>query len=348
MHTGPGDDDQDGDREDREDDPLLEELADRGFAALHAEEPEEALAIGRTLARAGHIVGYELQALALGELERPDEAVAVLRRAVEQSPGDWRPRRMLGNLLSDLGRHDDALEAFDAALGCPGVDTAAVQCNASVCLARAERPFEALQRLEDVDDPTYWLRAGVQRARLCIELERYGEALNLAERLRDELTDRLANGAEAGDAAEDDDALDADEPGYLLATLAIARWRATGDHAAAVADARAALDYDPVNEGALWAWRELHDRRPPGVSGLSLIVHGTGTAPDGTAAEFLQRFEVMAAGPGGALELIREIEPDSALRDSLTVDGYEPIDDLGDGRAGVFYASDRQWFDPEG
>jgi tetratricopeptide (TPR) repeat protein len=347
MHTGPGDDETDGDRRDGEDDPLLEELADRGFAALNAEEPAEALEIGRTLAQAGHIVGYELQALALGDLERPDEAVAVLRRAVEQSPGDWRPRRMLGNLLSDLGRYDDALEAFEAALGCPGVDAAAVQCNASVCLARADRPYEALQRLEGVDDPAYWLRAGVQRARLCIELERYGEALNLAERLRDELTDRLSNGAETGGDGEADDALDADEPGYLLATLAVARWRATGEREAAVADARAALDYDPVNEGALWAWRELHDRRPSGVSGLSLIVHGTGAAPDGTAAEFLQRFEVMAAGPEAALELIREIEPDSAVGGTLSVDGYEPIDDLGAGRAGVFYASERQWFDPE-
>jgi len=155
-------------------DPLLDELTERGWEALQDEDPDAALEIGRTLARAGHASGFELQALALGDLGRMDEAIAVLHRAIAQSPADWRPRQMLGNVLAGLDRSDEALEVFGAALECPEADVGLLQCNASIALAQAGRHFDALQRIAGVAEshPHHWLRLGVQEARLYIELER--------------------------------------------------------------------------------------------------------------------------------------------------------------------------------
>ena len=55
-------------------------------------------------------------ALALREAGRIEEALTVVQRAIQLNPRDDRPRRLLGDILLDFDRPQDALQAFQTAL----------------------------------------------------------------------------------------------------------------------------------------------------------------------------------------------------------------------------------------
>ena len=80
-------------------------------------EVEEGIAlVERTLEIApDNPFAYRAKALGLGRLERYDEAVAVMQKAVELEPADWRLRESLGSLLLGLGRGAEAEVQIDAA-----------------------------------------------------------------------------------------------------------------------------------------------------------------------------------------------------------------------------------------
>ena len=50
---------------------------------------------------------YRAMALGFGRLERFDEAVAAMEKAVELEPNDWRLRESLAELLIGLGRVEE-------------------------------------------------------------------------------------------------------------------------------------------------------------------------------------------------------------------------------------------------
>ena len=77
-------------------------LIERGDAS----QVEEGIAlVERTLEIApDNPSAYRAMALGYGRLERFDEAVAAMRRAVELEPEDWRLREALGELLIGVGR----------------------------------------------------------------------------------------------------------------------------------------------------------------------------------------------------------------------------------------------------
>jgi Flp pilus assembly protein TadD len=84
-----------------------------GCALLMQGRPREAIAPLETAARGRHDPEIETQlAVALRQAERPDEALARLKRAIRRQPPFGPAFRELGNLLVSLERYDEAIEVL--------------------------------------------------------------------------------------------------------------------------------------------------------------------------------------------------------------------------------------------
>jgi tetratricopeptide (TPR) repeat protein len=134
-----------------EDQSEAEALMDRGWELLRRNKPREALKVGRRLQAMRYSGGFEMQALALSDLRRQREAIAVLEEGVETVPDIWLLWQLLGNFRSDEGDYEGAFAAYDKALACD-CDPTEVQYNYANALIRAGRWTEALERLESLSD----------------------------------------------------------------------------------------------------------------------------------------------------------------------------------------------------
>lgn len=134
-----------------EDQSEAEALMDRGWELLRRNNAQEALKVGKRLEAMRYSGGFEIQALALCDLRRRREAIAVLEKGVETVPGVWLLWQLLGNYRSDEGDYEGAFEAYDRALDCD-CDPTHVQYNYANALTRAGRWAEALERLESLTD----------------------------------------------------------------------------------------------------------------------------------------------------------------------------------------------------
>lgn len=126
-------------------------LMDRGRELLRRNNPQEALKVGKRLQAIRNSGGFEMQALALCELRRRGEAIAILEEGVETVPRVWPLWQLLGNYRSDEGDYEGAFAAYDEALARDG-DPTQVQYNYANALSRAGRWDEALERLESLSD----------------------------------------------------------------------------------------------------------------------------------------------------------------------------------------------------
>lgn len=125
-------------------------LEAEAFEALEAGEWEAAEARGDELLAMGWSGGFEVKALAAQGRGEVEVARHVLEDGVEKAPGAWPLWLLLGNVRSDLGRFDEALDAFERALRCEGSDAASVRFNRAVAQHRRGEPGAALRDLDVV------------------------------------------------------------------------------------------------------------------------------------------------------------------------------------------------------
>lgn len=128
-----------------------QELMDRAVELLRRNNPQEALKIGKRLQAMRYSGGFEIQALALCDLRRRRDAIAILEEGVETVSHIWLLWQLLGNYRSDEGDYEGAFAAYDKALACE-CDRPQVQYNYANALTRAGRWAEALERLESLSD----------------------------------------------------------------------------------------------------------------------------------------------------------------------------------------------------
>lgn len=145
-----------------------ETLMDRGRDALDYGLPDAALAIADELEAMRYSGAFEMRALALVHLGRQEEAVRTLRAGLERAPTAWLLESLLGNTLSDLGRYDEAVEAFERGIGLDGADSLLFGYNHALVLDRAGKPTMARARLSealraDQSDPDPALVALVEK-----------------------------------------------------------------------------------------------------------------------------------------------------------------------------------------
>jgi predicted Zn-dependent protease len=304
---------------------------DEARELLEEGEAEAALELGKELAGGGDPRGYELQALALAELERAEEAVRLLEKATAAHGDRWILWQLLGNALSDLERHDDALLAYDRALALPGAERDSVEYNRALSRARADDLDAALAGLDRLAAGPFALRAAALKTAILRDQDRIDEALAVAERAR---TQAGPETAEVGGLGE------------LLAELAETLYHGKNDRAGAERAAREALA-DEAHPLALEVLRELRGATSPRAKLHRLAVEGR--LPQGPSAPvgFYRMYDVFADDRDAALAFAADLEP-AEIRASLRVVEHEETEEAPDELLGVVAASNYLCFDEVG
>jgi arylsulfatase A-like enzyme/Tfp pilus assembly protein PilF len=136
-----------------EDDPknlvAVDEKVHAVIDAYSRRQYEKAVELGRELVRMRPTMadGYEHLSLALRQLERHDEAVAVLRDGLRRAGDRDSLRRQLGLALSEAGRPRDAVEVLSPLAGGKDSDTLNALGIALSDAGRQEEAERALQRV---------------------------------------------------------------------------------------------------------------------------------------------------------------------------------------------------------
>ena len=107
---------------------------------------EEALAIASELERSRFTGCFEIKAIVLNGSGDREGAIDTLIQGVAIKPV-WRNGHLLGIYLSDVGRYDEALTAFDASLAMHGPEPKATALNKAITLDRMDRVEEAIDLL---------------------------------------------------------------------------------------------------------------------------------------------------------------------------------------------------------
>ena len=92
------------------------DLEAKAHGLLDAGRTDEARAIAEQLLSMGWSGGFEVKALAQQQAGELPGAIATLEEAVSKVPNLWHLWQLLGNLRSDAGDLDGALEALNQAL----------------------------------------------------------------------------------------------------------------------------------------------------------------------------------------------------------------------------------------
>ncbi len=305
-----------------------ETLYEEALDLLGDGEHDAALERGKALADAGDVRGYEIQAMALAELERPAEATKLLERGTAAHPDRWLLWQLLGNALSDEERHDDALLAYDRALALPGVDRDSVEYNRALSRARAGDPERALAGLTRLAAGPFALRAGALRVAVLRDQHRIDEALAVAEEARKHV------GPETEEIGGE---------GELLAELAETLFHGKGDRAGAERAAKESLA-DEAHPLAFEVLRELRGRTSPGARWFRLTIEGRLPQGPSEPVGFYRVYEVVADDVDAALALAAELEP-AECRASLRLEDHEAGDAAPDELVGVVSASEYLCFD---
>jgi len=220
-------------------------LIDEAEDALMDGELERAQRAGERLLDARHLHGFEV--LARVHQQRGDlaAAIAVVEDGVAKAARAWPLRLLLGELRSENGDYDAALEAYDSAAAIEGADIDDIHVNAAIVLHRAGRYEEALKRLDRApgeSDETVFAAARVR-----------ADVLNLLGRPDDAIA-----AAEAGLEHVTDD-IDTSDVAELYTSMAKASFM-KGDRKEASRRAREALALDPEDATARGILRELERR----------------------------------------------------------------------------------------
>lgn len=304
-------------------------LYEQALDLLSEGEADAALERARALADAGDPRGFELQAMALADLERSGEAVAILERGTKAHPDRWLLWQLLGNALSDENRHDDAVLAYDRSLSLPGADRDSVEYNRALSRARAGDPDGALAGLGRLAEGPFALRAGALQVAVLRDQGRIDEAVAAAEEARKRV------GPETDEVGGE---------GELLAELAETLLHGKGDRAGAEKAARESLA-DEAHPLAFEVLRELRGEKSPEARYHRVTVEGR--LPQGPTSEpvgFYRVYEVVAVDAEAAFRLASEVEvPES--RASLRMEEAEAGEPAPDELIGVLSASEYLCFD---
>ena len=122
----------------------------RGLAYVKQGKTNEAMGVAKKLHSLHYSGGFEIEAQALASNGSKDEAITVLRKGLEAAPTSWLNGNLLGNYLSDQGRYDEAITAYEDALRTPSADHILIEANYAMAFQRAGRDDEARAKIEEV------------------------------------------------------------------------------------------------------------------------------------------------------------------------------------------------------
>lgn len=304
---------------------------------LDKEDYEAALAIARKLRKLRYSGAFDVEGRAYCGLDRPGDAVRVLREGVARVPGVARNWMLLGNALSDLGESGEALVAYDRAESLDPSNRATLELNRGVVAERRNDYAAMLRHLDDASgvEPRLYLRLIGCRVTALHGLGRDDEALDLATRVLD-------GWRNAGD---DTGARDVGEMARVIIEIRLARgedryvlfeeaarwWRAT--------------KYEPL----LPLLRDLRAQRSPDAQYFRLQIEGRigpGAQRYGEVKGYITTADVVADSPEEALAFALELDP-PGLGVAVTIDEAEILEPRPNDRKGVYRTMGRAYYEED-
>jgi tetratricopeptide (TPR) repeat protein len=125
-------------------------LYQRGRRLIDEKAYDEALDVARRLRKVRYSGAFEIEGMAYAGLGRDEDAVRMLREGLQSAPAIWLNWHQLGTCLSNLGRYDEALLAYDRAEACPQSDRSVIELNRAVVAIRTGDFAAALAHLDRI------------------------------------------------------------------------------------------------------------------------------------------------------------------------------------------------------
>jgi tetratricopeptide (TPR) repeat protein len=293
----------------------IAQLSNRALELIGEEAFEDARQLGQQMVQAKEEAGYRILAMIHVAQEEPAEALALIEQGVTEMPQSWQMRLLLGNLLSESGDLEQAMQAFEAAKTLPDAELHWIQINQAVVHGRRNEIDQALNLLQGIDHPEAINEAFDVQLGLLDSVGRHDLIVELAE----EDLDLLQSPETEEEAAT---------LSSILSHIAAAYWYEERDGDEVEHYLRQAIAFDRSNPDALYLLREQDPIFSDQSQVFSLMVKGTLLDQSDSApaqqVEFITSYEVIADTPEEALDLVRRFEVPEIDPDSLQIEAIEP------------------------
>ena len=281
------------------DENQAEQLTQDAFAALEAGHYDRVLELTAQLRALKFSSCFEIEALLHLDQNQPVRALQILDEGTGAVPDLWLLWQLKGNVLSDLKRFDEALQAYDAALPLEGADAGSLRLNRATALWRQGRAKAALREveaapLENQNLDVRWRLEALQLG-LWAELKRCDEVKARAQTLYQE---------------QEDLEVEPDEAGQLSVAFSQIGWALLGceNGDGARAWAGAALEVDRTNTQALLLRRDSAPDLPQADKTFRVMLAGQAEDENGEVLGFYTPLQIVAPDAERAQKLALEFE----------------------------------------
>ena len=279
-----------------------EELTAEAFDALENGQGARVAEICAELRVMHYSSCFEIEALLALDQGLPARALEVLDEGLNVVPELWPLWQLRGNILSDSGQWDAALESYERALGLEGADVNSLRLNRATALWRAQRIEEALNEVARTDGNSQ---------EMSVSLGWRLQAVRLALWAESGRCDQVeARAAQLWDDQEELE-IDEDEAAPLSVAFSQIGWAlfGCGQTQRARQWASAALEIDRANGQGLLLRRESTPNLPMGDATFRIVLRGQTETEEGWA---------------GFLTTLLAIAPDVAVAEQLAIEFEAP------------------------
>ena len=279
-----------------------EELTAEAFEALENGQGVRVAEICAELRVMHYSSCFEIEALLALDQGLPTRALEVLDEGLGVVPDLWQLWQLRGNILSDGGQWDAALESYQRALAIEDADVNSLRLNRATALWRAQKIDEALNEVARTDGNSREMSVSLGWRLQAIRLALWGE-----QNRCDEVTERAAQLWEDQEEVE----IDEDEAAPLSVAFSQIGWALFGCEQIELARdwAKAALEVDRANGQALLLTREATPNLPLGQATFRVVLRGQTQTED---------------GPTGWITTLLAIAPDVAVAEQLAIEFEAP------------------------
>ncbi len=279
-----------------------QQLTAEAFEALEAGRGTRVAEICAELRVMHYSSCFEIEALLALDQGLPARALEVLDEGLAAVPDLWQLWQLRGNILSDSGQWDAALESYQRALAIEDADANSLRLNRATALWRAQKIEEALTEVARTDGNSKEMSISLYWRLQAVRLALWSE-----QRRCDEVTERAAQLWEDQEEVE----IDEDEAAPLSVAFSQIGWALFGCEQPALARdwAKAALEVDRANGQALLLTREATPNLPTGESTFAVTLRGQTQTED---------------GPTGFVTTLLAIAPDMPVAEQLAIEFEAP------------------------
>ena len=279
-----------------------EQLTEEAFAALEAGQGRRVAEICAELRDMHYSSCFEIEALLALDQNLPARALEVLDEGLKVVPELWQLWQLRGNILSDGGQWEEALDSYKRALNLEGADNNALRLNRATALWRMEQIDEALDEVARTDGNTKKATVSLVWRLQAIRVALWGE-----QNRCDEVGERADELWEDQQEVE----IDEDEAPPLSVAFSQIGWALFNCQQPERARdwAKAALEVDRSNGQALLLTREATPNLPLAEQTFRVVLRGETETED---------------GPVGFTTTILTIAPDSAIAEQLAIEFEAP------------------------